>query len=97
MAFRVNGNEVISNDGSLGKQSIAAARDGSSTDLTPTDELAIYDGDGGDAIMNMSVGAIINVTVIGSDGTRDTRHVAARELLDRTTTSARRGESGSCI
>ena len=55
MAFKVNGVEVFSNNGALAKQSITAARDGASSDITGTDELIVFDGDGGDDLMKVTV------------------------------------------
>lgn len=55
MAFKVNGVEVFSDDGALSKQSITAARDGATSDITGTDELILFDGDGGDDVMKVTI------------------------------------------
>jgi len=63
MAFKVNGVEVFSNNGALSKQSITAARDGATSDITGTDELILFDGDGGDDLMKVTVGELFENTV----------------------------------
>ena len=55
MAFRVGGVEVFSDNGALSKQAIEAARDGTATDITGTDQLVLFDGDGVGDVMRVTV------------------------------------------
>ena len=54
MAFRVRGIEVFSDDGALSKQSIESSRDGSSSDITGSDELLLLDSDGVGDVMRVT-------------------------------------------
>ena len=55
MSFKVNGVDLFTNNGSLSKGSFTASRDGAFTDITGTDELLLFDGDGGDDVMKVTV------------------------------------------
>lgn len=55
MAFKVKGVDVFSDDGALSKESVIAARDGTATDITGSDELLLLDSDGGDDVMRVTV------------------------------------------
>lgn len=55
MAFRIQGVEVFSDNGALTRESIESSRDGSSSDITGTDELLLLDGDGVGDVMRVTV------------------------------------------
>ena len=95
MAFRVNGIEVLTDDGALAKQSISATRDGSSVDLTPTDELAIYDSDGSDDVMRITVNEFLTATGLDGDNTGPqgaTGPAGPSNSIDSTNTQSVTGE-----
>lgn len=73
MAFRVRGIEVFSDDGALSKESIESSRDGSSSDITGSDELLLLDSDGGGDVMRVTVDELLqnsNNQLLAANGVR---------------------------
>ncbi len=78
MAFRVNGIEVLSDNGALSKRAVEASRDGSTSDITGSDELIVLDGDGGDDVMRVTVSEFLTANGLNGDNTGATGAVGPK-------------------